>query len=372
MAQMGKSLHARIGITAFAIAVAAVLLTTLIAGCGGPASRANEVVVYSAEKDEIVQAVSAMWQKVAPDVKLRVQEAGTNEVVQRIRAEKERPLGDVVWGIGAEGMTASPELFEPYESTETKAIDPRWLAVSKGAPWQPNNVVPMVLIYNTSRFKTPGRMLMGPPSPHFADGHVKYPSPPPPRAWDDLAYPGLWGMIAYAAPDKSGSAFTQLAVMIAVFGDNDAGWKTIGEIMKNAKILQSSGKVIKGVADGEYAVGLTYENIAGLYVRSGAPMKIVYPEEGTAVTPDGNALIRGAPHPEAAKRFLDFLLSKPVQEMLAQKLSLRSVRMDVATPPGLIPIDQIKAAPGFDFRTAAAHRKEYLDKWQALLLRLNQ
>ena len=353
-------------------ALMAVLGMAVVAGCGGGKPGATELAVYSAEKDEIVQAVSAMWKKVAPEIKLNVMEAGTNEVVQRVRAERQRPLGDLVWGSGAEGMTASPELFEPYESKETKAIDPRWLAVAKGAPWQPNNVVPMVLVYNTNRFKTPGRRLVGPPFPRAFDGHVKYFSPPPPRAWEDLAYPGLWGVIAYAAPDKSGSAYTQLATMVAVFGDNDAGWKTIEDIMGNAKILQSSGKVIKGVADGEYAVGITYENIAGLYVRSGAPMKIVYPVEGTAVTPDGNALIRGAPHPEAAKRFLDFLLSKPVQEMLAQKLSLRSVRMDVAAPPGLVPIDKIKAAPGFDFRKAAQKRDEYLKKWQAILLRLNQ
>jgi len=331
----------------FAVALAGLALgVTALVGCGTRAS--HEVVVYSAEKDEIVQAVLAMWAKAAPNITLRVQEAGTNEVVQRVRAERQRPLGDVVWGIGAEGMTASPELFEAYATKETKAIDPRWLAVAKGAPWQPNNVVPMVIVYNT-KLAPEGAAV---------------------RSWRDLADARWQGKLSYAAPDKSGSAFTQLATMVAVFGDNDAGWKTVAQIMGNAKILQSSGKVIKGVADGEYAIGLTYENIAGLYVRNGAPVKIVYPVEGTAVTPDGNALIRGAPHTADAKRFLDFLLSKPVQEMLAQKLSLRSVRTDVATPPGLIPIDKIEAAPGFDFVKAAANRKHYLDKWQAILLRL--
>jgi len=352
-----------------AAALALALGSVVLAGCG---SRTREVVCYSAEKDEIVQAVSAMWQKVAPDVKLRVQEAGTNEVVQRVRAERRRPLGDIVWGIGAEGMTASPELFEPYETKEAKAVDPRWLAIAKGAAWQPNNVVPMVIIYNTKLFGGLRGTLVRRPGPvvhsgYLTEGYVK-----PPRGWRDLAAGHYSGLLAYAAPDKSGSAFTQLATMVTVFGDNDAGWKTIEQIMSRAKILQSSGKVIKGVADGEYAVGITYENIAGLYVKNGAPIRIVYPIEGTAVTPDGNALIRGAPHPADAKRFLDFLLSKPVQEMLAQRLSLRPVRTDVATPPGLPPIDNVKPAPGFDFRQAAAQRKEYLEKWQAMLLRRRQ
>ena len=293
-----------------------------------------------------------MWAKAAPGVKLDTIASGTNEIVQRVAAERRHPLGDLVWGIGAEGPSALPELFEPYETKEAEAgaIDPLWQAVVKDRPWQPNNIVPMVLIYNT-------RMV---------------PAAKAPRGWRDLADPRWKGRLAYAAPDKSGSAYTQLAVMVSVFGDNEAGWKVIQRIMGNAKILPSSGKVPKGVADGEYAVGLTYENVAALYVKGGAPVRIVYPVEGTAVIPDANALIRGAPHPEAGKRFLDFLQGKPVQAMLAEKLSLRSCRTDVATPQGLPPLDSIKAAPGFTFGWAVQHRKDLIQKWQAIVLNLSQ
>ncbi|UCH35973.1 MAG: extracellular solute-binding protein [Armatimonadota bacterium] len=340
------------------LGLAAILGIAVVSGCATRGSSTNQVVVYTAEKEEIIQAVAEMWAKAEPDIRLNTLAAGTNEVVQRVRAEAQRPLGDVIWGIGAEGMSAHPELFEPYETKEHAAIDPRWLAVAEGEPWQPNNVVPMVVVYNT-------RLARGP-------GHTRGAPLIAPQRWRDLALFYNKGLLAYAAPDKSGSAYTQLATMVSIFGDNEAGWKIIEQIMANAKILQSSGKVIKGVADGEYAIGITYENIAGLYKRSGAPIEIVYPAEGTAVTPDGNALIRGAPHPAPAKRFLDFLLSKAVQEMLAEKLSLRSVRTDVASPPGLSPIDEIKPAPGFDFRSAAQHQKDYLEKWQAVLLRIKQ
>jgi len=333
------------GVVALVALGSAIVLT----GCGKGQSPAGEVVAYSAEKEEIIKAVEPMWAKAVPDIKLNTLASGTNEVVQRVLHERQHPLGDVVWGIGAEGPSALLDLFEPYETKQAKAVDPRWAAVAKGQPWQPNSIVPMVLIYNTSLV----------------------PSAQAPRSWRDLADPRWKGRLAYAAPDKSGSAYTQLATMVSVFGDNDAGWKVIARIMRNAKILQSSGKVPKGVSDGEYAVGITYENIAGLYVAGKAPVKIVYPVEGTAILPDANALIRGAPHPEAAKRFLDFLQSKPVQEMLARKLSLRSCRTDVAAPPGLSPIEDIKAAPGFDFRWAVAHRKDFIKKWQAIVLSLS-
>jgi len=333
------------------VPVALVLfVAAAVGGCGHGKAGARQVVAYAAEKEEIVQAVSRMWEKAAPDIELSVIAAGTNEVVQRVRAERQQPLGDLIWGVGAEGPSANPELYEPYQTSEAKAVAPRWNAVAKGEPWQPNNIVPMVLIYST-RLVTAAQA---------------------PRAWRDLAESRWKGKLAYAAPDKSGSAYTQLATMVSVFGDDDAGWKVMEGIMANAKILPGSGKVPKGVADGEYAVGMTYENVAGLYVRGGAPMRIVYPVEGTAVIPDANALIRNGPHPEEAKRFLDFLQSKPVQEMLARKLSLRSCRTDVATPPGLVVIDTIKAAPKFDFRWAVKHRKDFIEKWRAIVLRLKQ
>jgi iron(III) transport system substrate-binding protein len=335
--------------------LAAALVMTLggavaVTGCGRSKGGRSAVVVYTAEKDEIIQAVRPLWSKAAPGANMSALVSGTNEVVQRIRSEQRRPLGDVLWGVGAEGIVANPDLFEPYTPAQAKAIDPRWLAVAKGEPWIPNNVVPMVLMYNT-------KLVSASEAPH---------------GWRDLADPRWKGKLAYAAPDKSGSAYTQLATMVAVFGDNDAGWKTIERIMRNARILQSSGYVPKGVADGEYHVGITYENVAGLYLQGGAAVKIVYPVEGTAVIPDGNALIRNAPHPEAAKRFLDFLIDKPVQEVLARELAVRSCRTDVAAPPGLPPIDEVKAAPNFDFRWSAEHRKALIEKWQAIVLRLPQ
>jgi iron(III) transport system substrate-binding protein len=331
-------------------AVLALVVLVGAAGCGPRRSPSGQVVVYAAEKDKIIQAVSPLWEKVAPRIRLDVIPAGSNEVLQRARAERQRPLGDVLWGVGAEGPSAMPELFDPYETREAKAVAPRWKDIAKGQPWQPNNIVPMVIIYNTRLVKA-------------AEA---------PRRWRDLANPRWRNRLAYAAPDKSGSAYTQLATMVSVFGDSDAGWSIIKRIMANAKILPSSGKVPKGVADGEYTVGMTYENVAGLYATGGAPIKIVYPVEGTAIIPDANALIRGAPHPKEGKRFLDFLQSKPVQEMLARKLSLRSCRTDVASPPGLPPIDSIKAAPGFDFRWAVQRREDFIKKWQAIVLDLKQ
>lgn len=337
-------------LTLLAALTAACALGALLAGCGQGAIKPNELTVYAAEKQEIVDVVKPLWAKVAPDIKLNVITGGSTEIIQRVRSEASNPLGDVVWGSGAEGVSYNAQLFEAYAPQEQKAVDPRWLEMAAGEPWIPNNLQPQVIVYNTKLVKPPDA----------------------PRGWRDLAAPRWKDKLAYADAEQSGSAYTQLAVMVAVFGDNPAGWKVIAQIMRNAKIVTSSSRVPKGVADGEYAVGITYENTAGFFVKGGAPMKIVYPVEGTALTPDCNALIKRARHPAAAKRFLDFLVSKPVQERLAQTQSLRSCRTDVAAFPGLPPLAQVKAAPNFDFRAAVERRKDVIKQWLDIVAQLPQ
>ena len=70
--------------------------------------------------------------------------------------------------------------------------------------------------------------------------------------------PRYRGRIAYAGADRSGSAFTQLATMIHIFG-NDRGWALFERILPNLIITGSSGQVIQGVASGEYAIGMTLD-----------------------------------------------------------------------------------------------------------------
>jgi iron(III) transport system substrate-binding protein len=130
--------------------------------------------------------------------------------------------------------------------------------------------------------------------------------------------------------------------------------------MKNAKILPSSSRVPKGVADGEYHAGLTYEDAAMRQVAGGAPVGVIYPLDGTSVPPDGNALIKGAKHPKAAKMFLDYAVSKEVMDLLAEKFSLRSARTDVNPPKGFVALGEIKAV----------NYQAFIKKWQDIIVRV--
>jgi iron(III) transport system substrate-binding protein len=327
-----------------------VLVAGLLLGLGpvraAAQSHEGEVVVYTAAQSTIVQAIGPMFEQ-KTGIKVRFVEAGTGEILKRARAEAANPLGDLLWALGAEGMAANADLLEPY----TVAEDARIAAVYKkgmaGGRITPNNVTPMVIVYNKKL---------------LADAEA-------PKTWRGLTEPRWKDKIAYAAADKSGSSYTILATLLTVFGDNDAGWKVVEDIMKNAKILPSSSRVPKGVADGEYQAGLTYEDAAMRQLQGGAPVGVVYPQDGTSVPPDGNAILKGAKHPKAARIFMDYAVSKDVMDLLAAKFALRSARTDVNAPEGFPAIDTIKVVP-YDMEWAGKSYATLIKKWQDVIVRV--
>lgn len=328
------------------IGLGALLVITAWAGPGVAADHEGQVVVYTAAQSTIVQAVGPMFEK-KTGVKVQFVEAGTGEVIKRAQAEKGNPLGDVFWALAAEPLAANADLLDPYTVADDAKIDAIYKKGMAGGRVQPNNVTPMVIIYNKKL---------------VADADA-------PKSWKALADPKWKDKIAYAAADKSGSSYTILATLLTVFGENEAGWKLVEEIMKNAKILPSSSRVPKGVADGEYHAGLTYEDAAMRQVAGGAPVGVVYPQDGTSVPPDGNGLIKGAKHPKAAKLFLDYAVSKEVMDLLADKFSLRSARTDVQPPKGFAPLGQIKAV-AYDMEWAGKNYTAFIKKWQDIIVRV--
>ena len=95
---------------------------------------------------------------------------------------------------------------------------------------------------------------------------------------------------------------------MSVYGnDSDEAWNFIEGLMKNKLTISTSSSVcFKSVETGEYAVGLTYEDGVAPLLKSGATnVRMVYPEEGTSASAFGCAVIKGAPHPEAAKAMVN-------------------------------------------------------------------
>ena len=113
-------------------------------------------------------------------------------------------------------------------------------------------------------------------------------------------------------------------------------------------------------------VGVTLEETALQRIAAGDNLALVYPREGTSCVPDGTALIAGAPHRENAEKFLDFTLSREVQQLLGSRFYRRSVRSDVAAANSLPAMETLNLVD-YDPRWAAEHRETILRQWDEAL-----
>lgn len=280
--------------------------------CGAQAAD-DKVVLYTAHKSSIVQKLAPMFEK-DTGIKAEVVQLGTNDVMRRVRAEAAAPKADVVWSTTGAVLTDNADLFEPYKPADFDKIDPRFVM---SPAWTPYTTVIYVLMANMTMIK---------------DAEI-------PADITALSDPKWKGKVVSSRADNSGSAVQQMTTVLTVFGDK--GWDAYARLAKNFVYSDSSGAVPRLVADGEAPLGLTLEDNALDYVKGGAPVKIAYLKDATTTSPDGVALIKGAPNPGPARKFIDWASSKTTQEALVDVVGRRSVRVDVPAPKGVAPLSEL-------------------------------
>lgn len=321
----------------------AILLTMLMVFSAGAALAEGSLVVYSPHDADPLQAGLALFEKAYPDIKVEIIAAGTGELLQRVAAESENPLADVLWGGGADSLAAFKPYFQPYVSANDDVIAD---AFKDGEDlWIGESPLPMVLFYNKTLVSEEDA----------------------PKTWQDLLNPKWKGQIAYASPAKSGSAYTQLCTMIlAEGGPEGGGWDFVEKFYQNldGKVQDSSGNCHKLVATGEYAIGVTIEKSAVLYADN-PDVAFVYPQQNSAV-PDGVAIIKNCPNLDNAKLFVDFVTGLECQTDQNVNWKRRPVRSDLA-PVGLVPLSDIDLTD-YNFDWAATEKEAIIEKWQEIIV----
>lgn len=321
--------------------IVVVLALFLVVGLAVAGAQAKKVVAYTAHEEDIINGMVPRF-KAETGYDIEFVKLGSGDVIKRVQAEAANPQADVIWSIGGEQLEAESALLAKYVPKDWDKIAP---VFKVGTNWLPYTGIMNVLIVNTKLVSA-------------ADMPAK---------WADLTNPKWKGKISSATPDKSGSSYMQLNNVLLAFKTN--GWDTYKQILANFFISTSSGAVPKFVNDGEAAIGITLEDNAYRYVKGGGPVKIVYPAEGVIAAADGIALIKGAPHPDAAKVFIDWCLSKATQDYLVEKMFRRPVRVDGTNPPGLPALSEIKTLP-YDFGVAAKNKDAYVKQFTDLRMSL--
>ena len=316
------------------------LILLLLSGCAGEAAVSgtlpqpeNRLVVYTSHKEEVYQPIIREFEE-RTGIWVELVTGGSYELLEQIEAEKAAPKADVMFGGGVESLESYRHLFQPIRCQDWEQIA---ASLRQGEDlWTPFSALPLVLIYN----------------PKLVDpSHL--------TGWQDLTRKEFRGKIAFADPTKSASSFTAVVTMLRSCGE-----ETLGQVAccLDGCQLSSSGEVLRAVADGEALVGVTLEETALQRIAAGANLGLVYPSEGTSCVPDGTAVVAGAPHPESARSFLDFTVSREVQQLLGSRFFRRSVRRDVTVPASLPAMDQLTLME-YDVRWASENRETILALW---------
>ncbi len=319
---------------------------TVLLMCACPAFAGEKVVVYTTVSKGVVSELAPIFEK-ETGIEVEIVRAGVGELIKRVQSEKDNPLADVLWGSALASLQAAGrEYFADYVSPNDQYVLDRYKNVEG---WiTRHSLAVRCLLVNKNLI-----------------GDI------PVTGYADILNPALKGKISSVDPSASSSGYGHLCNMLYAMGNGDPekGWDYVDKLCANLdnKLLNSSSAVWKGVNDGEYTVGLTYEEVALQSVKSGAPVDIVYMKEGCFVEANCTAIIAGAKNMENAKKFIDFLTGSEAQSLLCNSLNLRSVRGDVKLSGDFTATEEIPLIQG-DTSAAGPNKKAWLAKFKDLFI----
>ena len=304
----------------------------------------QKLVIYTSNESTLNEFASAAFNR-ETGIKVDLISAGSGVVIKRIQAEKDRPQGDIIWGTSRSLLQTNKAYFQPYASKNIDAIPAEYRDPDN--LWIGNNLHLLVILQNTKAL----------------------PANEGPKTWDDLLNPKYKGKIAIPDPANSGSAYTTVTMLVDLWGGGDAGWKKVRALFANMKVLNRSSLVFQGVGNGEYPLGVSLEYAGYLWSNNGAPVKTIYPADGTYAAPEGVAIIKGGPNPESAKKFVDWINRKEVREMILKTTFRRPARkdLDLSHLPGGMPALKSLKLIRYNEEAWTAKRTETLEKIKDLI-----
>lgn len=324
------------------------LYAGLLAGVVSTGAGAQQLnVICSVQADWCTTMANEFQRETGIKVGLTLK--GSGESMAQLAAEKANPKLDVWFGGTGDPhlQAAELDLTQQYRSPLLDQLQP-W--ARRQAEQAGHKTVGLYL----------GALGLGYNSELLAKKRLSAPA-----CWKDLARPEFAGDVQMANPNASGTAYTAIATLVQLFGEEEA-FKLLAAMHKNISQYARQGVgPIKATARGENLVAVSFIHDVVTEAQAGFPVKSVAPCEGTGYEIGSLSIVKGARNLDNARKFVDWALSPKAQALGAQSKQFQ-IPSNVNSPvsPLSPKVAEIKLI-NYDFAKygSAAERKRLLERW---------
>ena len=334
------------------LAVALMICALVLTGCGGGDNKtadqskakenANKLVIYTSMKESLIGGIVEGFKAQNPGIDVDWQSAGAGKIMAKLEAERQSGhlMADIIWTSEVPDFYQMKEegLLEKYQPAGFEELlnpfddyDGSFTAVRLGT---------LGIVINTNKVAVE------------------------PAGWETVATDPLYkNSFGIADPALSGTALMSIALLEKQFG-----WEYIVRLHDNgATKSKGSGRVIDDTADGVLNACLGVDYITAGKIDKGSPLKMVYPAE-LLMVPSPIAIFKDADHKDAAKKFVDYMVTQEAQQMVANSGTV-PVRRDVTSPEKYnlpAPEDALENGIKINYSEVLANKDETVKKFSNL------
>lgn len=317
------------------------LFQMLLIGCSSKENNQNEIILYTAMEENLIDEYIKEFNKEYPDIKLSIISSGTGDILAKLIAEKDNPQADVIWALSDLMILDDYKLLELYTPKGIENVNE--IFKDKNKKWFGISAWMIAIGVNTEELK---KLKIDKIDSYFS-----------------LLLPQLKGQVLMANPASSGTGYLTVNTFINLFGEKKA-WEYMDKLHKNISSYTSSGNApVQIIARGEKIAGFipAYQGLK-IKKEGNSPLEVIFPKEGLGWELEANALVNKKNIKEEAKIFLDWTLSE--KGMLLHSKNRGFVTIEKYRKIEGYPSNSESCLKQRDFKKELINREEILKEWE--------